>query len=107
CGEPEVVNIRGVDALVNPVVIVEVLSPSTENRERGEKFAAYKQIATFEEYLLVEQQVPRITHYLRQGDGAWSSKDLTGMGSAVCLRSTGCELSLAEVYEGVAFNSLE
>lgn len=105
CGEPKVEDIQGVDALLNPVIIIEVLSPSTESRDRGSKFAAYQQIPTFREYVLVAQDAAIVTHYLRQPDGTWVDKDVTGFQAIIRLESAQCELSLAEIYEGVTFSS--
>src|SRR5215472_8282692 len=72
CGELRFENIRGVDALVNPILIVEVLSPTTEARDRNEKFTAYKGIGTFKEYLLVAQDAVRITHWVLRTDSQWT-----------------------------------
>jgi Uma2 family endonuclease len=101
CGDPKVENIQGVDALLNPILIVEVLSPSSESRDRGDKLTACRQIVGFQDYLLVAQQVPRVIRYLRQVDGDWSEKEIIGMDGIVRLGSIPCELSLAEIYEGV------
>ena len=103
CGEPAVENVRGVDALLNPVLIAEVLSPSTEKHDRGDKFAAYQQIPDFQEYLLVAQHAPSIVRYCRQPDGTWVPEEISGLNAVVHLTSVDCELSLAEVYQGVVF----
>ncbi|HKV38410.1 MAG TPA: Uma2 family endonuclease [Blastocatellia bacterium] len=106
CGAPEVENIRGVDALLNPAVIVEVISPTTEARDRGEKFSAYQQIPGFMEYLLVAQQSARVSHYVRNPDGIWVPQEVAGTESAaVRLDSLDCELTLAEIYQGVSFGT--
>lgn len=101
CGELKFENIRGVDALINPVLILEVLSPTSEDRDREAKFTAYKAIPTFEEYLLVAQDTAHVTHYARQADGKWMREDLTDLSSSVTLASVGCALSLSEIYEDV------
>ena len=101
CGEPRVENIHGVDALMNPTLIVEVLSPSSENRDRGEKLSAYQQIEGFQEYLLIAQQAPRVTRYLRQADSGWFQEEVTGMDGIIRFGSIPCDLPLAEIYEGV------
>jgi Uma2 family endonuclease len=103
CGAPEIENIGGVDALLNPVMIIEVLSPSGESRDRGDKFKAYQAIESFREHLLVAQHVPYITHYTRESAGVWLRNDVTGLEAAVRLDSAACELFLAEVYKGVTF----
>jgi len=105
CGGSKIENIRGVDALLNPVVIVEVISPTTVIRDRGDKFSAYQQISTFLEYLLVAQQFARVTHYQRKPDGLWVPQELSGTESLVHLDSLDCDLTLSEIYDGVTFSA--
>ena len=107
CGEPRVENIRRVDVLLNPTLIVEVISPTTESRDRGDKFTAYKQIASLKSYLLVAQDAPRVTLYERSPDGTWPPLELTSLGAVIQLDAVNCELSLAEIYEGVAFTTVD
>ncbi len=79
CGSPRVEE-RREDTLLNPLLLIEVLSPSTERYDRGMKFRRYQLIPSFAEYLLIAQDRPRIEHYLRQDDGGWVqtiSEDLT------------------------------
>jgi Uma2 family endonuclease len=76
CGDLKVENMRGVDAIVNPTLIVEVLSPTTAQHDREEKFAAYQAIPGFEEYLLIAQDTPHVSHYVRQSDGRWVREDI-------------------------------
>ncbi|MGH9823970.1 MAG: Uma2 family endonuclease, partial [Blastocatellia bacterium] len=85
CGEPRVENIRGVDASLNPILIVEVISPTTESRDRGDKFAAYQQIASFQSYLLVAQNARLVSLYVRHPDGTWPSREFTGTEAVVQL----------------------
>ena len=92
--------------LLNPVVILEVLSPATESRDRGEKFGAYQQIPGFLEYLLVAQQSGRVTHYLRRPNGEWVPQEVVGIESVVRLDVLDCELTLAEIYEGITLSTL-
>ena len=87
-----------------PVLIVEVLSPSTERLDREAKFAAYKTIDTFRDYLLVAQDSPSVTHYTRQSDGRWAHEDFVEMKSVIAFESIRCSLALTEVYENVTFN---
>ncbi len=103
CGELKFEHIRGVDALVNPTLIVEVLSPTSSIRDHNEKFAAYKAIESFCEYLLIAQDAPHVTHYVRQLDGRWEREEITDMTAEIVLNSIGCTLSLAEIYEDVTF----
>lgn len=103
CEEPQFEQVGGLDVLTNPVLIVEVLSPSTEGYDRGDKFAYYKSIPSFREYLLVAQHRPHVTHYFKQDDGKWSYEEFNDLGDTVDLSSVDCALSLGETYREVAF----
>ena len=98
-------HIRGVDALINPVLIVEVLSPNSARRDHDDKFTAYKAISSFGECVLIAQDTPSATHYARQADHKWVREDVSGLDAALKLDSIGCTLTLSDVYEGVAFGS--
>jgi Uma2 family endonuclease len=103
CGEPEYHD-AFTDVLLNPTVIVEVLSPATEAFDRGEKFARYQAWnATLTDYLLVTQDQPQIEHYTRQADNSWSYQRHTGLASQVAIPSIQCTLKLADVYDRIAF----
>ncbi len=91
------------DTLLNPRVIIEVLSPSTEAYDRGEKFAHYRTIGSLAEYLLVAQDKSRVEQYIRQPSGDWLLHVAMEPDEAVRLPSIECELKLAEVYERVEF----
>src|SRR6266404_745054 len=103
CGDPVFETIRGIDVLVNLTLIIEVLSPTSSMQDHNEKFTAYKAIESFMEYLLIAQDAPQVTHYVRQLDGRWESEVITGMNAEIVLSSVGCKLSLAEIYEDVTF----
>lgn len=105
CGKAEFKEIGGVDALINPMLIVEVLSPSTEAYDRGDKFTHYTSIPTLREYLLVAQHRPHVTRLLRQDDGTWNHSQVNDLESSVYLNSLDCELPLSEIYLGVVFDS--
>jgi Uma2 family endonuclease len=105
CGKLQTQHVNVLDAIVNPVVIVEVLSPSTRALDEGQKFEAYKAITTFREYLLVEQGEPRVTRYARQPDGSWSREDVAALDSILTLESVGCSIPLRDIYEGVDFST--
>lgn len=98
-----IANILGQDILVNPLVIVEVASASTKGSENGERFLAYQSIESFQEYLLVAQDRPHVTRYVRQADNQWWRSDFIGMDSDVELKSLGVTLLLSEIYQGVEF----
>jgi Uma2 family endonuclease len=103
CGEPEYKNKKGHDALVNPVVVVEVLSPSTAALDEGPKFVAYQAVTTLRDYLLVSQHEPRVTHYTRLEADSWQRRDVNGLDASLGLESIGCALKLRDIYEGVTF----
>lgn len=103
CDEPEYKNKKGHDALVNPVVIVEVLSPSTAALDEGPKFVAYQAVPTLRDYLLISQDEPRVAHYTRLGGDSWQRRDVTGLDASLELESIGCALRLRDIYDGVAF----
>ena len=102
CGEPRFEDAQ-VDTLLNPTVIIEVLSDSTEAYDRGGKFAHYRALESLNDYLLVAQDQPRIEHYQRQPDGRWLYSATDGLDAQVEISTIGCVLHLAEVYERVAF----
>ncbi|HZS49011.1 MAG TPA: Uma2 family endonuclease [Blastocatellia bacterium] len=106
CGDAQFENVRGVDALINPILIVEVLSPTTARRDREEKFAAYQTIPSFKEYLLITQDLVHVSHYVRQVDGRWSREDIIDIAATLTLESIDCVLSMQEIYEGIAFQTL-
>jgi Uma2 family endonuclease len=97
CGGPEF-NPDQSNLLLNPLIVVEVLSPSTMDYDRGEKFTRYRQIDTLQEYLLVAQDQPHIEHYVRQDDGSWRLTDTDGLDATITLPSIEAELPLHEVY---------
>jgi len=104
CGEPRFED-EQLDTLLNPTVILEVLSPTTESYDRGRKFEHYRTLGSLAEYLLVSQAQPRIERFLRQDDGLWLFGDAAGLESALTMPSIGCELKLAEVYAKVRFGA--
>ncbi|HJQ31282.1 MAG TPA: Uma2 family endonuclease [Pyrinomonadaceae bacterium] len=103
CGELEFKHINGLDAIVNPVLVVEVTSPSTVKLDEGEKLIAYQAIPSLREYLLVSQDAPHVMHYTRQDGGSWQRRDVTDMDASLELESVGCALKLRDVYDGVTF----
>ena len=99
CGTPQFEDAQ-VDTLLNPTLLIEVLSPSTEAYDRGSKFARYRKTASLREYLLVAQDQPIIERYVRQGD-VWILSEVAGIDASISLESIGCVLSLREVYDKV------
>jgi Uma2 family endonuclease len=101
CGEVRLEDAHN-DTLLNPTVIVEVLSDSTEAHDRGEKFAHYRRLESLQEYLLVAQNQVRVEHYVRQGK-LWVLTEESNLDGTVHLVSIDCTLSLQEIYYKVEF----
>jgi Uma2 family endonuclease len=92
-----------VDTLLNPILLVEVLSPTTEAFDRGKKFEHYRSIPSLAEYLLIAQDEPRVEQYLRQDGNRWLLTVISGLEGTLALPSIECALALAEVYDKVSF----
>ena len=99
CGTPQFEDTQ-VDTLLNPTLLIEVLSPSTEAYDRGSKFAHYRKINSLQEYLLVSQEQPSIERYVRRGD-VWILSEVTGIEALMTLESIDCIVSLREIYDKV------
>lgn len=91
-------------SLLNPTVLVEVTSDSTEDYDRGTKFLHYQAIRELHEYVIVSHRGPRIDHFRRLDDGQWHLTTQTREDAAVGLPSLGGEIALADVYAGVVFD---
>lgn len=91
------------DTLLNPVLLIEVLSPSTEGFDRGAKFQHYREIDSLREYLLVSQSSPRIERYLKQSSGVWTLTDAIEIDASLELESIEALLRLQDVYNKVKF----
>jgi Uma2 family endonuclease len=102
CGENQVEDEHN-DTLLNPTVIVEVLSDSSAAYDRGQKFEFYRQLPSLREYLLVSQYRPHIEHYVRQDSGAWLLCEVAGLESKLSLASLDITISLTKVYSKVRF----
>jgi Uma2 family endonuclease len=102
CGEA-VFHDKHKDVLLNPVVIFEVLSRSTQAYDRGEKFERYKSIETLRDYVLVSQDRPRVEHFSLQADGTWTHAELEGTDAALTLNSINCRVTLSDVYDRIEF----
>ena len=88
--------------IVNPQVIIEVASPSTAARDRGEKFDDYREIESLREYILVSQDQLRVQTFYRQSDGVWAfGPSYSDLNQAVKFRSLGIEIPLKEIYAGI------
>jgi Uma2 family endonuclease len=102
CGEPVLQDGR-LDTLLNPRVLVEVLSPSTEAYDRGRKFEHYRSIESLQEYLLIASDRVQVDLYTRQPDDRWLLTSAGRVEESVALQSVECELSLADLYEKIDF----
>ena len=96
CARPQFVDEHR-DTLVNPRVIIEVLSDSTEGYDRGDKFAQYRSVASIEEYVLASQKEPKIEVFTRQADASWMLR-VYGPGERVALKSLECVIEVDRVY---------
>jgi Uma2 family endonuclease len=102
CDRPELEDGHG-DTLLNPSVIIEVLSDSTEKYDRGEKFAHYRKLESLREYILVSQDKIRVEQYVRHGEH-WVLSEISDPGDALRLESLGCEVALRDIYDRVEFS---
>ena len=93
------------DNLLNPTVVVEVLSPTTEAYDRGRKFDMYATLESLQHYVLVAQDEARVHVYTRQPNGAWLRTVATGLDGRISLDAISCELVLAEVYRDVVWEA--
>ena len=100
CGEAQFEDTQQ-DTLLNPTLIVEVLSDSTEAYDRGGKFAHYRKLASLLEYVLITQTKPHLEHYVRQPDNRWLLAEVDSLRDTLHFPSIDCHLALAEVYDKV------
>lgn len=91
------------DTVLNPTLIVEVLSPSTEAYDRGFKFAQYRTLESLQEYALVSQSEARVEIFRRQSSGDWLLSEAAGMESACRFDSVSCTVALKDIYDKVTF----
>lgn len=105
CGKPQLLDDAYLDTLINPIVIVEVLSPSTADYDKGAKFDHYRTIESLQEYLLVWQDKKRVAHYTKQNDGSWILRDFIGEEALIELTSIECSLEMDDIYDKVDLDS--
>jgi Uma2 family endonuclease len=91
------------DTLLNPAILIEVLSESTEKYDRGAKFKHYRQIASLREYVLVSQEEPLVERYTLQPDGTWVLQVFDAITGNFAFGSIDVQISMAEIYRGVEF----
>lgn len=105
CGQP-IFHDQKSDVLLNPIVIFEVLSPSTENYDRGEKFLRYTNyIESLEDYILISQDEPFVEHYKKTEHGGWEKSEIRDLSAVLEINSIDCRISLTDLYELVDFSA--
>lgn len=105
CGKPVFADDQK-DTLLNPTVIIEVLSPSTEAYDRGDKFMLYRTLESLQEYILISQNRIHIERYVRQPDNHWLLSEIQQLDSSIELTSVGCTLVAADIYEQLNFDNV-
>jgi Uma2 family endonuclease len=103
CGEPQFID-ASVDTLTNPTLLIEVLSPSREKKDREVKAKNYRQMPSVQEYLFIEQDEVSAEHYVRKED-RWEIRDYEALTGIIELSSIDCRLALADVYEKIKFEA--
>ena len=105
CGEPQFADDE-FDVLLNPVVVVEVLSKSTRFRDKTEKLETYQKMESIRECLLIEQSTLRVEHYIKQTPMQWLLRIYEDLNDVINLESVNCELPLAEIYAQIEFKEI-
>ena len=93
------------DTLLNPALIIEVLSESTKDYDRGGKFERYRTVDSFVEYLLIAQDRPHVEHHTRQPDGSWLLRETNNLEDTIQVKSVPCSLRLSDIYNKIDFSS--
>jgi Uma2 family endonuclease len=102
CDKPQY-DAKQKDTVTNPTVIVEVLSKSTKNYDRGENFEHYRSIESFTDYVLVAQDKFHVEHFAKQADGSWLLKETNNLEDSIKIDSIDCELKLIDIYANYDF----
>lgn len=100
CGQPQFADEQR-DTLINPTFIVEVLSESTKDYDRGEKFEHYRTLTCLNEYVLIARDKYHVEHFVRQPDNRWLLSETNCLEDSIYLPSIACTLALAEIYDKV------
>ncbi|MEM9922859.1 MAG: Uma2 family endonuclease [Cyanobacteria bacterium P01_D01_bin.50] len=95
------------DTITNPLMIIEVLSKSTRNYDKDEKFSAYRTIPSFQEYLLIDQYTMQVEQYFKTGKNSWIFSEFYDANETICLNSINFEISLEDIYDKVEFEQKE
>ena len=102
CGKPVTTDDQ-TDTITNPKVIVEILSPSTEDYDYGKKFVAYRALVSFQEYLLISQDKPRVEVFRKMPDERWVLTTFEGLNAVVAVESLAISIPMSDLYNGVEF----
>ena len=101
CGNRQYADDAFLDTLLNPRVIFEALSPSTQEYDRGEKFEMYKMLPSLNDYLIMAEDTVYVQHWTRQTDNTWNATEYTQLDQMIPLTSVHCQLRLADIYKDV------
>ena len=93
------------DTVTNPILIGETLSESTQGYDRGKKFAHYRTIETFQEYVLIDQYRPHVEHYVKQAANQWLFTEYDSLEATFTLSSVPVEIALTDLYEAIEFEA--
>ncbi len=107
CGQPIFEKLGKQELLVNPSLIIEILSDSTAEFDRGYKFTYYKSIKSFNEYILIAQDRPHVTQFIKQDENNWLNREFNSIADKFHLASLDCELELSELYQDVEFPEIQ
>jgi Uma2 family endonuclease len=102
CG-PLQVSDEDSEAVINPVLIVEVLSKSTESYDRGDKFYKYRQLKSLKEYILIDQEKPVVESFFKQEDNVWEISRISGMDALLIIQCLDFSIKMNELYDQIAF----
>jgi Uma2 family endonuclease len=91
------------DVIINPLLIVEVASPSTATYDRGSKFRHYKSLASFKEYVIIEQEIPYVLASFKSAENTWVDTEVTALDQSIYLHSINCSIELKRIYKHVQF----
>ena len=100
CGKPTFAD-KHIDTLLNPLVVIEILSPSTEAYDRGKKFGHYRALESLDQYVLVSQDEPKVEWYTRQPGGEWLFASASGLNETLPFPALDLRIPLAEVYRRI------
>jgi Uma2 family endonuclease len=105
CGKSEFLPDGQFDTLINPILIIEVLSVSTEGYDKGVKFDNYRSLESLREYVLISQNTKRVIRYTKQANGSWNLMDFIGDKTEIELSSVECSLTMEDIYDKVEFEA--